>query len=161
LKNKNLEASLHTGPGGTRGRAGAFLRGSQAAIGFALMAMAIATGCGDLLGPNIEGLWDYKSYSSKYSGTESGTIDFKSDGTFEVDATNTGTGHRKGGGDYTHKEAVNGGKTLRMHFTWAEYDGGSKQEFDGYTFSGDVTSGSGTYTLEEETANIWTIEISR
>jgi len=126
------------------------------------MTMVIATGCGDLFGPNVEGLWSYKSFSSTYSSTESGTIDFKSDRSFEVDATNTSTGHRKGGGDYTLKEAVNGGgKILRMHFTWAEYDGGSKQEFDGYTFSGDVTSGNGTYTLEEETANIWTIEISR
>ena len=132
------------------------------AIGIPLLAMSMAAACGDLFGPNVEGLWNYESYSSKYTSTETGTIDFKADLKFEVDVTNTSTGHRIGGGVYTLKDAVNGaGKTLRMSFTWAQYDGGSRQDFDGYTFTGEITGDKGTFVLEEEKANAWTIEISR
>jgi len=127
-----------------------------------LAAVILFSGCDDIFGRNIEGKWDYASYSSVYTSTEMGTIDFKPDGRFELDVTNTSTGRRKGGGDYTHQEQTDGeGKILRLHVTWAEYEGGSRQDFDGYTFSGKVSGGSGSFILEEETANIWTIKISR
>jgi hypothetical protein len=81
-----------------------------------------------------------------------GLMGFRDDGTFDQDGDNPETGHYLSGGTWT----IAGG-ALSIHFTWYEYDGEDRVDYDGSTMTGPWDTDAALTTLED--SHGWVIEI--
>jgi len=89
---------------------------------------------------SVSGLTYNFSESTPGFGTTTGTIQFKSDGTFVDDATNDG-GHFIATGSWAQS-----GDEVTIHFTYYQYDGQAGVTYNGDTLVGQIQNNLATLT---------------
>ncbi|MDH5679731.1 MAG: hypothetical protein OEZ55_08790 [Nitrospinota bacterium] len=128
----------------------------------ALALLVVMVSCGDggarETPDTIEGVWNFSAYVTDGSWGDKllGKIDFRKGGVFfETGYAPDGSIEETAGGDWSKE-----GSVVSIHYTWSQFDGKPREDYDGATYVGEVTGGSGVYLLYM-TDGEWVIEISR